>query len=140
MIFTAINMIYLYFEVSKSRYTQAHALQGAIQQHEFQYLAKISKVTSFLEFSIIFIYLAYLIKVLIKKDILNIKQFLAVNFIFMIIISMINYLIAIIFAAPVGNLTQQWLIPYGITFKVFICLIAIKIYKGIHKTLRTTES
>ena len=140
LIFSIINIIYLYFEVSKTQYVQGHLIEGTIEMHQYQYLARISKVTSFLEISIILIYLAYLIKVLMKKDILNIKQFLAMNFVFMIVLIIVNYLISVIFSAPVGNLTQQLLMPSEITYKISICLIAIKIYKEIRKSFRTAES
>lgn len=140
LMFSVINIIYLYFQVSKTQYVRGHLIEGTIEMHQYQYLAQISKVTSFLEISIILIYLAYLIKVLIKKDILNITQFLAINFIFMIVIISVSYLISVIFSAPVGNLTQQLLMPSEITYKISICLIAIKIYKEIRKSCRTAES
>ena len=141
MIFAAINIMYLYFEVSKSQYIQGkNLLDGTIEMRQFQYLAQISKVTSFLEFIIILIYLGYLIKVFVKKDRLNIEQFVVINFAFIIFLIIANYLVSVVSSAPVGNLIQQLLIPFEITYKVSICLIGIKIYKKIRRSFKTAES
>ena len=90
---------------------------------QFQYLAQISKVTSFLEAFIILIYLAYMVKVLFKKDILNMKQLVTMNFILFTCLVTLNGMVSFVFAAPAGNLMQQLFIPSQTTFVVFICLI-----------------
>lgn len=134
LIFSFINIIYLYFEESKSQYVQGHLLEGMIEMHQYQHLTQISKVTSLLELLIVLIYLSYLIKAFIKKDRLSIKEFLVINFIFLSFLFIINYLISIIFSAPIGNLTQQLFIPYGITFAILIYFTVIMVYKKILKS------
>ena len=141
IIFAAINIIYLYFEILKSQYIQKHQLlEGTLGVDQFQYLARISKVTSFLEVIIILIYLGYMIKVLFKKDILNMKQLVSMNFILFTCIVILNGMVSFVFSAPVGNLMQPLFIPSQITFMVLICLIGIEIYIKIRKSFRTTES
>jgi len=141
IIFTAINIIYLYFEVFKSQYIQKHQLlERTLEVDRFQHLVQISKVTSFLEVCIILICLAYMIRVLFKKDILNMKQLVSMNFILFTCIVILNGMVSFVFSAPVGNLMQPLFIPSQITFMVLICLIGIEIYKKIRKSFRTTES
>ena len=141
IIFATINIIYLYLGILKSQYIQKHQLlEGTLGVDQFQYLAQISKVTSFLEVLIILVYLAYMLKVLFKKDILNIKQLVGMNFILVTCLIILNGVVSFAFSAPVGNLIQQLFIPSQTTFMVLICLIGIEIYKKIRKSFRATES
>lgn len=141
MIFTAINIVYLYFEVSKARYIQVNnILDGSVVVDQFQHLAQISTITSFFEWIIILIYLGYLIKVLVRKDRLDTGQFLGMNFVLIIFLGAANYVVALVSLAPVGNLIQQLLIPFEITYKLSIGLIGIKIYKKVRGSFKTVES
>ena len=84
-IFSFLNLTCLYFQVYKSQYAYRHSLEGNIEMHHYEYLSSISKITSLLETFIIIIYLVYLIRVLIKKDKINIKEFLIINLVLFVL-------------------------------------------------------
>lgn len=118
-----LNFQYVYFVVSKSQYALKHLLEGTIETQHFEYLSSISKLTNFLETLIILILLIYLLIVFIRKDKVDIKNFLVVNFSFFVGFALISSLISFIFSAPIGNLTQQLFTPFAIMFMVFIYYI-----------------
>ena len=130
IIFSLINLVYVYFATSKSLYIQKHSLGGTIEKHQFEYLSSISKVTNFLELLIILICITYLIKVVIKKDKIDAKLFVIMNFASVIILAFNSYLVSIIVAVPFWPLVLILYFPLAITFIFFIYLI-IKIFRNI---------
>lgn len=140
ILFSLLDLIYLYFVVHKSQYAQKNSLEGTIEIYHYNYLANISKITNFLESLIMLICPFYLTRVIIKKDKIKIRQFLIIHFALLIGFTFISYLVSIVFSAPVGNLTQLLFIPYEITFIVSIYFVVNMFYKKIIKHFKTLKS
>ncbi|MBC8590910.1 hypothetical protein [Wansuia hejianensis] len=119
-LFFLLDLIYLYFEISKSQYIERNSLEGLIDASQYQYLANISKTTIFIEGLIVLLCLIYLTKVIMKKDKENIKKFLITHFIILPVFIFISFLLSNAFSAPIGNLIQQLYIPYKMTFIALI--------------------
>lgn len=133
ILFSLINLVYVYFEVSKAFYIQKHSLDGTIEKYQFEYLSSISNATNFLESLITLICIAYLIKVVIKKDKTDTKLFLIANFALFIILTFVSYLVSIIFLVSFWPLTLILYSPFGITF-IFLVYIGMKtLYKKIFR-------
>lgn len=130
-IFSFLNLTCLYFQVSKSQYAYRYSLEGNIEMHHYEYLSSISKIPSLLETFIIIIYLVYLIKVLIKKDKININEFLIINLVLFGFLYFINYMISIIFSARIWNLTMQLYTPFSLTFIAGVYLVIKRLYKKV---------
>lgn len=119
-LFFLLDLIYLYFEISKSQYIERNSLEGLIDASQYQYLANISKTTIFIEGLIVLLCLIYLTKVIMKKDKENIKKFLITHFIILPVFIFISFLLSNAFSVPIGNLIQQLYIPYKMTFIALI--------------------
>ncbi|OZV14070.1 hypothetical protein CIW83_01200 [Tissierella sp. P1] len=129
--FSLINLIYTYFQVSKSLYIQRYSLRGTIEKYQFEYLSNITKITNFLELLIILIYLIYLIRAIMKKDKTDIRHFLIINFSFFIVLTSISYLVSVIFSVSFLPLAMLLYAPLAITFIFLIYSIIKMLYKKI---------
>ena len=120
-VFTLINLLYTYFEVSKYLYIQKYSLEGTIEKYQFEYLSSISRITTLLESLIILIYLGYLIKVVLGKDRRNMMHFLVINVALIVIFALVNCLVSVVFSVPIQTLTMLLYISFLITIISLIC-------------------
>lgn len=133
------NSIYLYLGIYKARYIKNNGLDISsmhVGYDQYEDIANISKMTSFLEYLItfiVFIYLIYLVIAIVKKDEARRKMqgFLVLNFILLLILAFISYLISFIFSIPIGNVLQQLFGPTMLTFFVLIYFAGKFLYDGL---------
>lgn len=133
------NSIYLYLEIYKARYIKNNGLDISsmhVGYDQYEDIANISKMTSFLEYLItfiVFIYLIYLVIAIVKKDEARRKMqgFLVLNFILLLILAFISYLIFFIFSIPIGNVLQQLFGPTILTFFVLIYFAGKFLYEKL---------
>jgi len=126
-IFALINLVYTYFEVSKYLYIQKYSLEGTIEKYQFEYLSNISRITTLLESLIILIYLGYLIKIVLEKDRRNMMRFLVINVALIVIFTLINWLVSVVFSVPIQTLVMLLYISFLITIISLICL-ALRVF------------
>lgn len=120
-LFTLINLVYTYFEVSRYLYIQKYSLEGTIEKYQFEYLSNISRITTLLESFIILIYFGYLIKVVLEKDRRNMMRFLVINVALIVIFALVNCLVSVVFSVPIQTLTMLLYISFLITIISLIC-------------------
>ena len=131
--FSVINFVYVFFEVSKARYIKENSLGSIIAEHNFKYLESISNISSYLEMLIIAVFSIYLVVAFIKKEKLQLKNFILINSSFFVILFLVNYIVSLSFSASSGNATQQLIIPFILTFLVMIYFIIATLYKRTNK-------
>lgn len=119
-VFSLINIIYAYFVVTRYQYIERYSLDGTIEKYHFEYLSGKSGVIHFLESLIVLIVLAYFIKVVIKviirKDVSELKDFLIINISSIIGFAFIHFLIGLLLSTPRLPLMQVLGGPLSLTF------------------------
>lgn len=133
ILFALINIINTYFVVTKYLYMQKYSLGGTIDKYQFEYLSNISRITTLLELLIVLIYLSYLIKVVLEKDRRNMMHFLVINVALIVIFTLINCLVSVVFPAPFQALIMLLYISFVIT-------IITSIYFGLSAFYRKIGS
>lgn len=126
-LFTLINLVYTYLEVSRCFYIRKYSLGVTIEKYQFEYLSNISRITTLLESLIILIYLGYLIKVVLEKDRRNMMRFLVINIALIMIFTLINWLVSVVFSVPIQTLIMLLYLSFLITIISLICL-ALRVF------------
>lgn len=138
LIFSFLNFTYTCLEIHnfklKSLFSSLGTSLMLIKETyplEFIRSVNITKANDIIYYLIICINLFCLIMLINKKFNINTKQFLITHFIYLFFIFFINYILSIIFSAPIGNLIVQLLPAYKITFIISIYYIIKTLYKKI---------
>lgn len=139
ILFSLINIVYVFFAGAKVNYIDKNSLEGTIEKHQFEYISSISKITGFLEILIVLILLAYLIKLIVKKEKDNLKNFLTVHSMLFIGLFFINYLISIFSPAYFWPSSQLLFLPIQINIIVLIYFIAASLYKKILRKVKISK-
>lgn len=139
ILFSFINIVYVFFAGAKSHYIDKNSLGGTIEKYQFEYISSISKITGFLEILIILILLVYLIKITVKKGKDDLKHFLIIHFMLFIVVFFINYLISIFSPAYFWPSSQLLFVPIQINIIALIYFIAVSLYKKLFRNVRTLK-
>lgn len=138
LIFFLLNLTYVCLETYKFKLNEPFSSLGnslsLIKETyplDFIISTNISKVNNIIVYLIFCINLFCLIMLINKKFNVNAKQFLTIHIAFLFFASIISYVLSIIFLAPIGNLIEQLLTAYLITFIVLIYYILKTVYRKI---------
>lgn len=141
ILFSLINVIYLFFSGTKSNYIDKNELGGTIEKFQFEYLSRISKITNFLEILILLMVLGYLIKILTKKakGKYIIQHFLITHFMLLVVLFSTNYLVSVFSPAYFWPSSQLLFLPVQINIVVLIYFLITTLYKKIYRSFKTLK-
>ncbi len=125
-----INMAYVSIEIYKSTVSKPLLGKLEITQGEFTKIRTLSNYASFFEIAFLIIIIVYITMIFIKKYKPFLKGSILIQLTALISLFILNYVFAIVFNAPVGNLTQLLFIPLLITLGVTIYLIFKSLLRG----------
>lgn len=145
LIFSFLNFLYVFLELYNFKLKEIFSSLGnslfLIKETypvEFARSANICKTNAIIYHLIIGINLFYLIVLISKKYKtkfnIDVKKCLTIHFIYLIVIFLINYILSIIFSAPIGNLNVQ-LLPACEIILILLLYYAIKALYGKIKIL-----
>ena len=139
ILFSLINVIYVLLAGAKSNYIDKNSLGTTIERHHFEYLSRISRITSLLETLILLILFSYLIKIIIKKDKDNIRCFLIIHFILFTGLFAMNFLVSIISPSYFWTSGQLLFMPVQISIIIFIYFILSSLYKRLFRSSKASK-
>lgn len=103
-IFLVIVISYLYLVVNRENYINFHSLGDNLPTEHFKYLNNISNINMFLEYSLLFIGVIYVIKIIFLPGKVDLKQFLLMNTVLFIAYGLVGYIVFLSTHAPIGNI------------------------------------
>lgn len=135
--FSLLNLTYLCLEIYKFKLWETFSLIENIQPSDYNMSMNISGVNNTIETIMIFVNLFCLVMLIVKKFNIkfniNTEQFLTIHIFYLFFTSIFSYILSIIFSVTIGNLIEQLLTAYVITFTVLIYYIL----KTLHEKIKS---
>lgn len=125
-----INMAYVSIEIYKSTVSKPLLDKLELTHNEFAKLVTLSNYASFFENAFLIIVVIYSIMAFTKKYEPFLKDSILIQLTSLSILFIFNYVLAMIFDAPAGNLTQLLFIPLVITFVGIIYFMLKTLFRG----------
>lgn len=132
-----LNVLYVSIAIYKSKISAPLLGKSNITADEFAEVLSLTKYTSFLEVVFIALSLGTILLVFTKKYKQLQKSYVVIQLIVLISIFLINEVLAWIFNAPAGDVSQNLIGPFAMTFWFSVYLIIKNTYLILRESIKT---
>lgn len=122
------NIIYVSIEIYKSQISKSLVNKSEITELVFSKLVTFSNYALIFEFVFLLLSLASVVIMFIKTYRPLLVSYLVIQSLFLMSLFVLNNVLAWIFDAPVGNMTQLLYVPFILVFAVFIYFVVKKTF------------
>lgn len=123
--FSFIFSLHSFFEIKKAIYINMNSLNDKINADQFYYLQRYSRLSIYVEYIITVIFISILLISILNKSI-ELLYFIKLNYILVTILLILSCVIAFLYNASFGNLTQPLVFPFTIlTIAAVVRMISV---------------
>jgi len=130
--FSFLFSLHSFFQVKKAIYINMNSLNDKINADQFYYLQRYSRWYIYVEYIIMVIFISILLISILNNSI-QLLSFIKLNNILVTILLILSCVVAFLYNASLGNLTQPLVLPFTIlTIATVVRMISVKCISITH--------